>query len=130
MQGKLGNVLTLNTNRITVDPRFEIIQQSAPIEPSAGTLVVHKNANANVINSHKKQRHNKQQSHHVQQQALSEFMYYQLRISDLQTFDENEYACETTLTGRENGEDEDQPNLHSLIYLHVTREFEIFEATA
>jgi hypothetical protein len=30
MQGKIGNVLTLNTNRITVDPRFEIVQQPLP----------------------------------------------------------------------------------------------------
>lgn len=30
MQGNLGNVLTLNTNRITVDSRFEIVQQPLP----------------------------------------------------------------------------------------------------
>lgn len=83
MQGKLGNVLTLNTNRITVDPRFDIIQQSQDLDLT----------------------------------KQNDVSFYNLQIENVQLYDENEYACQTSITKR----NEDQPNLHSLIYLQVTR---------
>ncbi len=43
--------------------------------------------------------------------------YYHLRINNVQAFDENEYACETSLTKKS----DDQPSLHSLVYLYVTQ---------
>jgi hypothetical protein len=98
MQGKLGNVLTLNTNRITVDPRFEIIQQ--PLQDMDPSLITIKRDSSNL------------------NEKQNEMSYYHLKISNVQIYDENEYACETSLTRK----NDDQPNLQSLVYLHVTRE--------
>ena len=101
MQGKLGNVLTLNLNRITTDGRFEITQTSQPMQAAP---------NRTGLNS-------KRQSVNQKEQQPFHFNYYHLRINNVQVYDENEYACETTLTRRS----DDQPSLHSLIYLRVTR---------
>ena len=106
MQGKLGNVLTLNLNRITTDARFEITQTSQPMESSL---------NRTGLNT-------KRQSVN-QKEPLFHFNYYHLRINNVQVYDENEYACETTLTRRS----DDQPSLHSLIYLRVTRNTTFFK---
>lgn len=73
---KLGNVLTLNTNRITEDQRFD------------------------VYYTNQNEQHN-----------------YQLTLTNAQTYDENEYICETSST-KDNNE---FTTIHSLIYLHVTR---------
>ena len=102
MQGKLGNVLTLNTNRITVDSRFDIIQQPLPQLEVKNKIIGNskRDGQSNII-----------------QQLPMEVGYYHLRIANVQLYDENEYACETSITKR----NEDEPNLHSLIYLHVTR---------
>ena len=99
MQGKLGNVLTLNTNRITVDPRFEIIQQ--PLQDMDPSLITIKRDSSNL------------------NEKQNEMSFYHLKISNVQIYDENEYACETSLTKK----NDDQPNLQSLVYLHVTRKF-------
>lgn len=112
MQGKLGNVLTLNINRITVDPRFDIIQQ--PL--SHQTQSMHPDEGLDQINQETNQVIGKQQ---FQNEAVT---YYNLRIENVQLYDENEYACETSITKR----NEDQPNLHSLIQLHVTRKINFF----
>ena len=114
-QGNLGHVLTLNKNRITVDSRFEIVQDLANIEVPAGSVVL-KNVHVNHHHQHgqnKMLRHNQPQT-----QQPSGLTYYHLKINNLQTFDENEYACETTF---ENRDDEETPNLKSVIHLQVTQ---------
>ena len=103
MQGKLGNVLTLNTDRITADSRFEISQQPQNLleaETNAGSLM-------------------KRQSQIVQSQqsTQNELSFYHLKINNVQIYDENEYACQTSSTKSP----DDPPYLHSLIYLHVIR---------
>jgi hypothetical protein len=141
MQGKLGNVLTLNTNRITMDGRFEIVQQ--PIE----SKVPHLHVEARIVDSSqsgKSSKHGKKSHHYSHQESIdgnseianghrrsyngahyvrhltqqqNELIYYNLRINNLQIYDENEYACETSITKRH----DEEPSLHSLFYLHVTR---------
>jgi len=103
MQSKLGNVLTLNTNRITIDTRFEISQEQQN-ELSA--------LNPNLANPVLKRDNS---------QIQNEFSFYHLKISNVQLYDENEYACETSMTKH----DEDQPTLHSFVHLYVTRKLSI-----
>jgi hypothetical protein len=141
MQGKLGNVLTLNTNRITMDGRFEIVQQ--PIESKAPHLHIESRI-ADSSQNGKASKHSKKPHHHNHQggfegnneasgghrrsfngahyvrhiaQQQNELIYYNLKINNLQIYDENEYACETSITKHH----DEEPSLHSLFYLHVTR---------
>jgi hypothetical protein len=130
MQGKLGNVLTLNTNRITLDQRFDIIQHAIIQKETEQTSLLNGNL-ASILGSRESvdqdgaliQSHEISNSHHhanqfiVAKQQSNEFSYYNLRIENVQLSDENEYACETTLTKRS----DDQPNIHSLISLYITR---------
>jgi hypothetical protein len=95
MQGKLGNVLTLNTNRISADSRFEIIQ--SPLEQKDTSIM------------------NKRQNPQPPQQKFH-LNYYHLKISGVQAYDENEYTCETTIT-----QSDEQQNLQNLVHLKVTR---------
>ena len=74
---KSANVLTLNTNRITEDQRFDVDYQ------------------------HQNERHN-----------------YHLTLKNIQISDESEYICETSSTI----DNYEYTTIHSLIYLHVTRE--------
>lgn len=101
-QAKIGNVLTFNTNRITVDPRFEIIQHSIHKEDelvlSDPNLIVPKQAHANDV------------------------VFYNLKIDNVQLYDENEYVCQNSITKS----DEDEPLVHSLIYLYITSKFYFF----
>ena len=131
-KGKLGNVLTLNTNRITLDPRFDIIQhaivQQPKKQPTAEDLLASSlsspasgiysdylvNSLQNFEPSGKVVVATKQQQ---QQQQQNEISYFNLRIENVQIYDENEYACETSIT---KGND-DTPNLNSLISLYITR---------
>ncbi|CAF0733656.1 unnamed protein product [Brachionus calyciflorus] len=101
-QGKIGNVLTFNTNRITVDPRFDVIQHSVHKEddPNDPNLILPKQAFQNDVN------------------------YYNLQIENVQLYDENEYACQTSITKS----NEDEPLIHSLIHLHVTQSPSFFES--
>src|SRR4051812_42524669 len=119
MQGKLGSVLTLNTNRITVDSRFEISQQ--PLQEQQEVV-------APVLARHASRRRHKQQRRQplavVEPAPLAappasdnSAVAYHLRIENVQIYDENEYACETSISKQ----NEDQTLVHSLIYLHVTR---------
>lgn len=107
MQGKLGSVLTLNTNRITVDTRFEIVQ--LPLDSQ-------QEIENNLLNTNNNNKRDGQVPLLVQSQ-LPEMSYYHLKIVNVQLFDENEYACETSITKN----NDDQPSLHSLIRLHVTQ---------
>jgi hypothetical protein len=104
MQSKLGNVLTLNTNRITIDTRFDISQEQ---QNELNAL------NPNLVNPVLKRDNSQMQN---------EFTFYHLKITNVQVYDENEYACETSMTKH----DEDQPTLHSFVYLHVTRKLLFF----
>ncbi len=104
MQGKLGSVLTLNTNRITVDTRFEIVQLA--LDADEDGLKSKRDGQPLVA---------PQQDNQVFVEPQQSF--YHLKISNVQLYDENEYACETSITKN----NEDEPNLHSLIRLHVTR---------
>ena len=120
MQGNLGHVLTLNKNRITVDSRFEIVQDLTNIEVPAGSVIIknaHANYHAHPHGPNKMLRHNQPQTQ-PQQQLPNGLTFYHLKINNLQTFDENEYACETTF---ENRDDEETPNLKSVINLQVTQ---------
>lgn len=138
MQGNLGNVLTLNTNRITVDSRFEIVQQPIQKQSSEQTEVEQQQQ------PHQQLTHREKVKTHLLKGSSSnetdkpdeavngkqlfsgnEFSFYHLKINNVQLYDENEYACETSITKR----NEDQPNLHSLIYLHVTRKFRYLSKT-
>ena len=111
MQGKLGSVLTLNTNRITVDTRFEIVQ--LPLDSQQEEI-----ENSLIINSNNNNNNKRDgQVPLLIQSQLPELSYYHLKIVNVQLFDENEYACETSITKN----NDDQPSLHSLIRLHVTR---------
>ncbi len=101
MQGKLGNVLTLNTNRISADSRFEIVQ--SPLENEEPSNMI--------------KRQNSQKS----QQKFHYLNYYHLKINGVQINDENEYACETTIS-----QSDDQENLQSLVHLKVTRKKRFF----
>lgn len=92
----MGNVLTLNANRISADGRFEVIQ--APLQQ--------KNALIQPGDNFRK-RHN---------QKRFEMNHYHLKINSVQANDENEYACELT-----QGPVDDHSNLKSLVYLRVTR---------
>ncbi len=107
-QGKLGNVLTLNTNRITADTRFEIIQM--PLQQTVETMP---NKSTALFNNKRQSQLHQQVQH---QTIINDLNYYHLRINNIQSYDENEYACETTINKR----NDDQPNLQSLIYLKVT----------
>jgi len=104
MQGKLGSVLTLNTNRITVDTRFEIVQLA--LDADEDGLKSKRDGQPLVA---------PQQDNQAFVEPQQSF--YHLKISNVQLYDENEYACETSITKN----NEDEPNLHSLIRLHVTR---------
>lgn len=98
-QAKIGNVLTFNTNRITVDPRFEVIQHS-----------IHKEDDVVVSDPNQI----------VAKQTLSnDVVFYNLKIDNVQLYDENEYVCQNSITKS----DEDEPVIHSLIYLYVTSKF-------
>ena len=108
MQGKLGSVLTLNTNRITVDTRFEIVQQPLDVDDDG---LKSKRDGQPLISPLKD---------NANQGAIEpQHSFYHLKITNVQLYDENEYACETSITKNS----EDEPNLHSLIRLHVTREY-------
>lgn len=137
MQGNLGNVLTLNTNRITVDQRFEIVQQPLPSQtfqmshrerpstPSSSSSsralddVETGAASATSENENEDEADDSSNLSPVQLHTSDVNNYYHLKITNVQLYDENEYACETSITRR----NEDQPSLHSLVYLHVTRMF-------
>jgi len=109
MQGKLGSVLTLNTNRITVDTRFEIVQ--LPLDADEDGVKSKRDGQPLVAPL---QDNNNNQGLNVPQQS-----FYHLKIANVQLYDENEYACETSITKNS----EDEPSLHSLIRLHVTRKY-------
>ena len=50
---------------------------------------------------------------HLQSQSSNDMKnYYHLKITNVQLYDENEYACETSKRNE---------YLHSLVYLHVSR---------
>jgi hypothetical protein len=128
MQGKLGNVLTLNTNRITLDPRFDIIQHAILQQPKKSS-----DTNSDIVQSpasppglYDDYMVNNLQNYELQSQVVvakqplqNEISYYNLRIENVQLYDENEYACETSITKR----NDDTPNLNSLIFLSITRKF-------
>ena len=116
MQGKLGSVLTLNTNRITVDTRFEIVQLPLDTQPDTRLADIEHNL---IISSNNNNKRDGQMPLLLVQPQLPELSYYHLKIVNVQIFDENEYACETSITKN----NDDQPSLHSLIRLHVTRTF-------
>lgn len=101
MQGRLGSVLTLNKNRITVDNRFQIVQTPFDLD--------------NKLASFETQL--KRQTQQTVKQIINELDYYHLKITNVQLYDDNEYACETSITKN----NEDEPFLHSLIRLHVTQ---------
>ena len=90
MQGKLGSVLTLNANRITVDTRFEVVRDSS----GGGGVDIDSSSSSSSLVS-----------------------FYHLKIANVQLYDENEYACESSITKN----NDDEPRLHSLVRLHVTR---------
>lgn len=138
MQGQLGNVLTLNTDRITVDHRFEIVQQplsaqhfhmthrERPSPPSPLSSLSHSapaNHASKQDNEDAAEEASQDHTSQQQQQKPAQYNneggnnYYHLKITNVQLYDENEYACESSITKR----NEDQPSLHSLVYLHVTR---------
>jgi hypothetical protein len=133
MQGKLGNVLTLNTNRITLDPRFDIIQHaiqqsskkvsdgfSSDVSSASGLAspTLYDDYTVNNMQNYDQPQQQLQHQLVVAKQTLqNEISYYNLRIENVQLYDENEYACETSLTRR----NDDTPNLHSLMFLHITR---------
>jgi hypothetical protein len=133
MQGKLGNVLTLNTNRITLDPRFDIIQHAIVQQPKKSS-----SSDANLasspaspplglyddytVNSLESYEPPPSQVVVAKQPLQNEISYYNLRIENVQLYDENEYACETSLTKR----NDDTPNLHSLMFLSITRKLYFF----
>lgn len=130
MQGNLGNVLTLNTNRITVDQRFEIVQQHLPSQsfqmshrerPSQAPPTLSEPSSLSQEDRRASSSQDADPSSLSQQPSNDISNYYHLKITNVQLYDENEYACETSIT-RHN---EDQPSLHSLIYLHVTRKYRI-----
>lgn len=102
MQGKQGNVLTLNTNRISADGRFEVIQ--TPVQQFSQI------ANNQAEMGQSNRRRNSQQ---VPKYDLS---FYHLKINNVQVYDENEYSCETTIS-MNNG----RPNLQSIVHLKVTQ---------
>lgn len=115
MQGKLGNVLTLDTSRITADNRFEILRQPLHM-PNINEIALNNGSNSNkrgVYSSHRLHHHTYRQTNQA------EFNYYHLKISNVQIDDENEYACETSMSKQS----EEQSNLHALFNLHVTRKF-------
>lgn len=99
-QAKIGNVLTFNTNRITVDPRFEIIQHSIHQEDELEL------PDPNQISASK-------------QSLNNDVTFYNLKIDNVQLYDENEYVCQNSITKS----DEDEPIIHSLIYLFITSKF-------
>ena len=108
MQGKLGNVLTLDTSRITADTRFEIIQ--LPLHQSiSNDLVI--NGTIKRSSNHHHHRH-----HNYRQVTPTDFNYYHLKINNVQIDDENEYACETS-----SNKHEEQSNVHALFNLHITQ---------
>ena len=86
-----------------MDNRFEIIQ--TPLQQT--NKIIEPEVNFN-------KRHNKQP-----QQQKFDLNYYHLKINNVQTYDENEYACETTVSHR----NDNRPNLQSLVYLKITRKF-------
>lgn len=139
MQGNLGNVLTLNTNRITVDPRFEIVQQPLP---SQSFQMSHRERPSSIIRNEEDGDRSGSSSSSSNGDGIGNNgestdedssataggatvsnndinNYYHLRITNVQLYDENEYACERSITKN----NEDQPSLHSLVYLHVTRKW-------
>lgn len=124
MQGKLGNVLTLDTNRITLDTRFEIIQ--LPLhQTNQNELLLNNGSNSNKRSSNHlyHQHHYYEQRHHNYRQVQqTDFNYYHLKINNVQIDDENEYACETSK------QSDDQPNVHALFNVHITREFFILKS--
>lgn len=87
-------------NRITADSRFEITQAPLQQKPTGRN------------NPNKRQ--NSQSPLESNQFHMN---YYHLKINNLQSYDENEYSCETTIARQNN----DQQNLQSLINLKVTR---------
>lgn len=138
MQGNLGNVLTLNTNRITVDQRFEIVQQPLPTQTfqmshrekpmrmaaassSSSSLSAEDGEidDEHLISDDDEEGEGDETAGdghpHGNQNEINN--YYHLKITNVQLYDENEYACTTSITKM----NEDQPNLHSLVFLHVTR---------
>lgn len=134
MQGNLGNVLTLNTNRITVDQRFEIVQQPLPSQtfqmshrerpstPSSSQRAHDDDENIDDEENVSAVEDDKLLSPSAAAAANAQHVndvnnYYHLKITNVQLYDENEYACETSITRK----NEDQPSLHSLVYLHVTQ---------
>lgn len=101
IQGKQGNVLTLNRDRVTVDNRFEIIQ--TPLQQK--NQIIEKETN-----------HNKRDNKQPQQNKF-DLNYYHLKINNVQAYDENEYSCETTVSHH----NDNRPNLQSLVHLKVTQ---------
>jgi hypothetical protein len=115
MQGKLGNVLTLNTNRITVDGRFEISQQplNRQQQTNRETVIFEPNLKLKRQQKQLQPTLNNDQNSNVDDKTA----FYHLKINNVQIFDDNEYACETSISKQ----NEDESIVHSLIYLHVTR---------
>lgn len=112
MQGKVGNVLTLDTGRITADSRFEIIQQPLQMITSSSEPDLNNGSKHHVGHHHANSR--RLRHHTYRQVTQTDFNYFHLRINNVQIDDENEYACETSTT-------DDQSSVHALFNLQVTR---------
>lgn len=122
MQGKVGNVLTLNANRITIDARFEIIQNTQgkdyaseinQVMPSSFLF----NPSHEAVQQQLKIVQQSSPLEMDSQLKQTDLSFYHLRINNVQLYDENEYVCQTSLTKQ----NEDQPSVHSIINLQVTR---------
>lgn len=116
MQGKVGNVLTLDTGRITADGRFEIIQQPLQMITSSSEPDLNNGSKRGLSHgghyrgNSRRLRH----QHAYRQVTQTDFNYFHLRINNVQIDDENEYACETSMI-------DEQSNVHALFNLQVTQ---------
>lgn len=117
MQGKVGNVLTLDTGRITADSRFEIIQQPLQMITSSSEPDLNNGSKRQSGASHGGHHHSNSRRlrhHSYRQVTQTDFNYFHLRINNVQIDDENEYACETSTV-------DEQSSVHALFNLQVTQ---------